>query len=521
MSRKKLALKIGSMSTAVFLSRILGLVRDIITTAFFGTNYVADAFQVAFQIPNLLRKLFGEGALSAAFIPLYSEIGVKKNRKEQINFGINVLSILTTFLMILSTLGIIFSPIIVKLLAPGFDEPTYNLTLHLIRIIFPYLFFIGLSSTLISILNAHDYFFIPGLSSAFLNIAMIGSLGIYVLFYPNSSIEEQATIWSVGVVLGGLLQTVVNFPLLKKIGYSFKINMNLKGNDIAAVWKKFLPGVMGLAIRQVNLAFDLILASLLATGSIAALNYGNRLMQFPLGIFGVATGVAVLPLFSRLIAEKKWEELIDNLNFSMLSLAFVMLPIIAIIAALGKDMIYLLFMRGAFNENSLQMTYIAFLCYASGLLFYSWNRLLIPIFYANKDTKTPVKISAIIVVLNITLNYVLMQFIGHAGLALATSISAFIQYLILSSIIKKKLPLIVIKNQVKDLTKIIFLSLVIWLSIIFLSRFIPQKSYLFAALRLVTFGALGGFIMIFGSQILEIENSKTLGKIIWKKLSRR
>ncbi len=521
MSRKKLAQKIGSMSTAVFLSRILGLVRDIITTAFFGTSYVADAFQVAFQIPNLLRKLFGEGALSAAFIPLYSEIGVKRSRKEQIKFGINVLSILTTFLMLLSIIGIVFSPIIVKFLAPGFDQQTYNLTLHLIRIIFPYLFFIGLSSTLISILNAHDYFFIPGLSSAFLNIAMIGALGIFVLLKPDSSIEEQATIWSIGVVLGGFLQTVVNFPLLKKVGYGFKINMNLKGDDIAAVWRKFLPGVAGLAIRQVNLAFDLILASLLATGSIAALNYGNRLMQFPLGIFGVATGVAVLPLFSRLIAEKKWEELVDNLNFSMLSLAFIMLPIIAIIAALGKDMIYLLFMRGAFNENSLQMTYIAFLCYASGLLFYSWNRLLIPIFYANKDTKTPVKISAIVISLNIILDYVLMQFIGHAGLALATSISALVHYFILISILKKKLPVINIKNQAKNLTKITFLSLIIWLSIIYLSRFIPQQSHLFAALRLVVFGILGIIIMVFGAQVLDIENSKVLGKLIWKKLSKK
>ena len=298
MGKRDLAKKVGSMSTAVLLSRILGLLRDIMTTAFFGTQYVADAFQVAFQIPNLLRKLFGEGALSAAFIPLYSEIGIKKGRKAQIYFGLNVLSILTTFLLLLSALGIIFAPIIVRLLAPGFDQPTYQLTLYLIRIIFPYLLLIGLSSTLISILNAHNYFFVPGLSSAFLNVAMISALGIFVLINRNSTTEEQAVVWSIGVVLGGILQTIINFPLLKKLGYHFSLNFNLRGKNIAAVWQRFLPGVAGLAIRQVNLAVDLILASLLATGSIAALNYGNRLMLFPLGVFGVAAGVAVLPIFS-------------------------------------------------------------------------------------------------------------------------------------------------------------------------------------------------------------------------------
>ena len=513
--------KVGSMSTAVFISRVLGLIRDIMTTAFFGTNYVADAFQVAFQIPNLLRKLFGEGALSAAFIPLYSEIGVKKGRQAQIHFGLNVLSILTTFLMILSALGIIFSPIIVKLLAPGFDAQTYGLTLHLIRIIFPYLLLIGLSSTLISILNAHDYFFIPGLSSAFLNIGMIGSLGLFIILRPDSSIEEQATIWSIGVILGGILQTIINFPLLKKLGYSIKINMNLRGKDIAAVWQRFLPGVAGLAIRQVNLAFDLILASLLATGSIAALNYGNRLMQFPLGIFGVATGVAVLPLFSRLIAEEKWDELLDNLNFSLISLAVIMLPIVAIIAALGKDIIYLLFMRGAFDEHSLQMTYQAFLCYSLGLIFYCWNRLLIPIFYAAKDTKTPVKISVVIVVLNITLNYILMQFIGHAGLALATAISACVQYLILLTVLKRKFPAIKLKNQFKNLAKIALLSVIIWLIITWLVQVYPSRTISAALVRLISSGSLAVLIMVGGSQILNIENSKVLGRRIWRKLLRK
>ena len=217
MSKKKLVRNSGSMSIAVFISRIFGLLRDIMMTNYFGTSYVADAFRVAYQIPNFLRKLFGEGALSAAMVPIYNEIGVKKGKKAQINFALNVLSILTVFLTVLCLLGIVLAPVIVKILAPGFDEVTRQLVIKLARILFPYLFLIGLSSTLISILNSHDRFFIPGLSSAFLNISMIGCLGIFVLMNKTSTMESKIFVLSLGVIAGGVLQTIINFPLLKKI----------------------------------------------------------------------------------------------------------------------------------------------------------------------------------------------------------------------------------------------------------------------------------------------------------------
>ncbi|MCK4694660.1 MAG: murein biosynthesis integral membrane protein MurJ, partial [Candidatus Cloacimonetes bacterium] len=218
MSKKKLVKNIGSMSVAVFISRIFGLLRDIIMTYFFGTSYVADAFQVAYQIPNLLRKLFGEGALSAAFVPIYNEIGIKQDKKSQINFALNVLSLLSTFLLVLCLIGIFLAPLIVRVIAPGFDDKTYLLAMKLTRIMFPYLFLIGLSSTLISVLNSHNYFFIPGLSSAFLNIAMIGCLGIFIFLNEAPTVESKVVIWAYGVILGGILQTIVNFPILWRIG---------------------------------------------------------------------------------------------------------------------------------------------------------------------------------------------------------------------------------------------------------------------------------------------------------------
>jgi len=521
MSRKKLAKNIGSMSVAVFISRIFGLVRDIFMTGFFGTSYVADAFQVSFQIPNLLRKLFGEGALSAAFIPIYNEIRLQKGKKGQIEFALNILSILSLLLLILCLLGIILAPLIVKILAPGFDEKTYFLAIKLTRLMFPYLFFIGISSTLISILNSHEKFFIPGLSSAFLNISMISFLGIFVLLKQNATLENEITVWSLGVVFGGFLQTLVNLPLLKKIGYSVKINFRLKNENLKIVWKKFLPGVVGLAIRQVNLAVDLILASFLVTGSIAALSYGNRLMQLPLGVFGVSAGVAVLPLFSKLTAEKKWRELGEHLKFSIDFLAFLMLPLTALMVGLGKDIIRLLFMRGAFNQNSLNMSYHALLFYALGLVFYALNRILIPIFYAQKDTTTPVKISAFIVVLNIILNIILMKLMQLSGLALATSLSAIIQFFVLKKFLKKKIPQFSFPKMGKNIGKIVFLSLILFGGIVLTNCYFVPKTFSESLFKLIIVSFVGIVFYILGSQLLKVEHISTIKQKIWQKIQKR
>ncbi len=521
MSKRKLAKNIGSMSLAVFISRIFGLARDIISTAFFGTSYVADAFRVAFQIPNLLRRLFGEGALSAAFIPIYSEIGINKGKSDQINFALNVLSILSLFLLILCGIGILLTPIIVKLIAPGLDDVTTLLVIKLTRILFPYLFLIGMSSTLISILNSHDYFFIPGLSSAFLNLAMIGSLGIYILLKKDASMEDNIAIWSWGVLLGGVLQTIVNLPLLRRIGYSVRANFNFRSDALQAVWKRLIPGAIGIAVRQINLIADTILASLLVSGSIAALGYGNRLMQLPMGIFGIAAGVAVLPLFSRLVTEKKWLELQDNLKFSIISLAYIMLPVTAIIAGVGRDLIRILFLRGKFDMLSLEMTYQALLFYSLGIIFYSLNRLLIPVFYANKDTKTPVKISAVIVVVNVALNIILMRYMQHAGLAFATSISAALQYFILRNSLQKNYSEIQFPKVTKPLLKITFLSAVIFGALLLINSKFLTISFITAIYKIILASIVSVVIMFIGSRIVKIEYSENIQNRLWQKFRKR
>ncbi len=519
MANRILAKNIGSMSLAVLISRFFGLARDIIFAGFFGASYVADAFQVGYQIPNLLRKLFGEGALSAAFIPIYNELEQKKGRSEQIKFALNILSLLTLFLTFLTLLGIILAPLIARILAPGFDEQSYSLTVKLTRIMFPYLFLIGLSSTLISILNSHNYFFIPGLSSALLNIGMILFLGtFYFLFQGNQ--EEQVTVLAFGVLFGGILQTIVNLPLLKKIGYQIHLNFNMKGQGLQDLWRRFIPGVVGLAIREVNLAVDIILASFLITGSIAALQYGNRLMQLPLGIIGISASSAVLPMFSRYTAARDWKNLSESLRFSTVTLVYLMLPVTVLFVVLGKDIIRLIFMRGAFDIFALDMTYRALLFYSLGLVFYSLTRTVIPIYYANKDTKTPVKISAGIVLLNIILNIVLMQYLQHAGLALASSLSSLVHYVVLMNVLKKKLPEVKLKRLGHNVLKIILMSLILFLIVYFTSNLFKVENILDLIIKISVYLIGCSVIYYLGTYLLKVEYIHGIKELLWRRFRR-
>lgn len=507
------------MSVGVLLSRFSGLLRDIVFAYFFGVSYVADAFQFAYEIPNLLRKMFGEGALSAAFIPEYKEQGIKKGSENQIRFALNILSLLSVFLLILCLIGILLAPLIVSIIAPGFEGKVYELTTKLTRILLPYLFLIGLSSTLISILNSHNYFFIPALSSMFLNFGMVGSLVLFTLFF-ETTMEVKVKVYALGVLIGGLMQIIVNLPLLKRVGYRLRINLNLRGDALKKVWQRFIPGVIGLMIRQVNLLADKIIASLLPVGSIAALTYGNRVMQLPLGIIGISVSTAVLPLFSEYVAKKKFKALEERIRFSLSVLSLFMIPMTLIMAVLGDNLIEILFLRGAFDQKALTMSYSALLFYVLGLLFFSVNRTLIPVFYAYKDTKTPVKISAVIVGVNIVLNIILMQFLAHAGLALSTSISALVQMIILLISMKRKIRISYMKVFGNSF-RIIIICLVLLPILLSLKPIFMDMGFI---LKLTTFVGISvvSFIFVFlGAYILKFEYFEELKKILWKRLQKK
>ncbi len=516
MSKNRLAKNISIMSVSVFLSRILGLIRDQVMAYFFGTTFYNDAFNAAFNLPNLLRRLFGEGALSAAFVPIYNEIGVKKSKKEQYNFALNVMSLLSAFLLILTGLGVLLAPYLIKLFFPGFDAGTSELTVSLTRILFPYLFCIGLSSTMIAILNSHDKFFMTGLSSGLLNIGWMAFLIIPRLMGIESNylLVHYA---SYGVLVGGVLQILINIPFLIKLGYHFKLSLKITGEAISALWRRFIPGVIGIGVRQLNLIADNLMASFLQTGSITALMYGNRLMQLPLGIFGIATSTAVLPMFSRYVVEEKWKELSDSLRFAILSLANIMIPIAVLLIGLGEDIITVLFKRGEFDTQAVSMTYFALMFYSIGLLFFSINQTLIPLFYANKDTKTPVILASFMVVLNISLNYVLMQFMGHGGLALSTTVTAIVNCTILLLLIKKRYKFIKFSGIALNIIKALGLSGLLFVLVNFLtSLYNPQSIWLlFAKVGAISIVTVALYITL--ATLMKIDYADYAVKRLWQR----
>ncbi len=518
---KNLAKNVAKVSLATLLSRISGLFRDIISTYFFGTTYVADAFRVAFLIPNMLRLLFGEGVLSAAFIPLYNEFLKNKTKEETIHFALNILSISLSFLVLLSLIGILIAPLIVKVVAPGFEQKTAMLSIKLTRIMFPYILLIGLTSVIIAILNSHNIFFTPSISPVMLNLGMIISVSAYALL-TNSSMVDRIYFLAFGVSIGGVMQLLVNVSLLKRIGYKLRFWINLKQREIRQVWSRMVPGIIGLAIRQVNLVVDTLLASLLVSGSIAALGYGSRLMQLPLGVFGIAIGTAVLPLFSKHTANNDNEGLQTSLQFAMHFIMIIMLPIIAVIITMGKDFIMLLFYQGEFKEQALWMTYNAFVFYSVGLISFSGVRTLASVFYAKKDTKTPVKIAVVAMISNVILNLILMRYLQLSGLALATSLSATIQVILLWILLNKKFLAVELQKLWVNFLKVLILSIVIFIISHFLSGIFITTNKFYLLLKIGVILIIVFSFYICGLYLMKVQSAswRMIKRQIWKRFGK-
>ncbi len=516
MSQQKLARNISMMTAAIFLSRVLGLVRDQVMAFCFGTSFLNDAFVVGFKLPNLLRSMFGEGALSASFVPIYNEIGIREDKRRQITFALQILGILTFFCLLLTVLGVALAPLIVKLIYPGLAPKTYTLAVILTRIMFPYLFWIALSSTMIAILNSHDRFFMTGLSSGMLNLGMILSM-VVPRFVLGITGEELVRWGAWGVFGGGLLQTVINFPYLKQLGYPFKLMLNFGGEALRTMWKRLIPSLIGVGIREINLIADSLMASFLAVGSISALEYGNRLFQLPLGMFAISAGTALLPAYSRLVTRKDYGELSKNLRFASVSLAYVLLPVTTLIVALGGDLVQVLFQRGAFDAKASLWTQQALLYYSLGLVFFGLNQTLTPLFYANKDTRTPVRIAAAMVALNIVLNFILMQFMQHRGLALATSLTALANYILLLAVMRKKMPQLEWGGILQNILKTVLICVVLLGFLLLAKRlFVPVGTGQVIA-RGIALAGLSLLLYYFLGRLFKLDYFDTSLARLWKK----
>ena len=433
---KKVAKAAGVVGGATLLSRILGFIRDVVIAFFFGAGLSSDAFFVAFRIPNLLRRLFAEGSLSIAFIPVFSEYLANRGRDEAFKMARSAIILLSIILAFTAIAGILLSPIIIRLIAPGFinSPEKLSITILLTRIMFPYIFFIGLVALAMGILNVLDHFVAPALAPVFLNIAMICSV-----FVISPHLKNPIVGLAIGVIAGGFLQLSLQIPFLIKKKFYFWKQAPFFHPGLKKIGRLMLPAIFGAAVYQINILVGTLLASMLPEGSVSYLYYADRLVQFPLGIFAIATATAVLPSLSRQAAAKDMDALKKTFTFAMKLVLFITIPSMVGLIVLREPIVALLFNRGAFSYEAVRLTAFALLCYSIGLWAFSAVRIVVSTFYALQDTKTPAKMAVYSIIANIILSIILMGPLEHGGLALATSLSSMLNLGLLLCMLKMKL----------------------------------------------------------------------------------
>lgn len=445
----------GIMSVATFISRVLGYVKDMILAVYFGATGLSDTFFVAFRIPNLLRELFAEGSMSSAFIPVLTEYQTKNGKDEAKRLVRITFTFIMIFVGLICLTGIIFAPSIVTAIAPGFLSmpEKFSLTVLLTRAMFPFLLFISLAALIMGALNSRRVFFIPALAPAMLNVSII-----VTVISLASKMEQPIIAVAIGVALGGFVQFAFQIPSFLKNGYSLKPEYDFRHPGLKKMSILMLPATMGMAVNQINIFVSTILASYLAAGSITYLYYSMRLVQFPIGIFGVAMGMAVLPTLSEHAIKGDYDKLRDDFSFALRLLFFITIPAMTGLIALREPIVNILFQRGKFDYAATAGTADALLFYSLGIWAIVGVRIVTASFYSMQDTKTPIKILVVTVMTNIILSLILMRPLKHSGLALANALASTVNFLLLFYFLRKKLERLGARRIIKSFLKISFAS---------------------------------------------------------------
>ncbi|MDP2829565.1 MAG: murein biosynthesis integral membrane protein MurJ [Sulfuricellaceae bacterium] len=411
---------VGSMT---LLSRVLGFVRDTIIARAFGAGIATDAFFVAFKLPNLLRRLFAEGAFSQAFVPILAEYKNKQGHEATRDLVDHVATLLALILFVVSVIGILAAPVVVYLSAPGFADESakFDLTVQLLRYIFPYIFFISLVSLASGVLNTYSRFAVPAFTPALLNLSFIGC-ALWLTPYMNPPVLALA----VAVLLGGILQLGLQLPFLAKIGLLPRWRLNLKDEGVWRILKLMGPAVLGVSVAQISLLINTIFASFLDTGSVSWLYYADRLMEFPTALLGVALGTILLPSLAKHYADDDPQQFSSLLDWGLRLTLILALPAALGLAMLAVPLISTLFFYGKFSLHDLWMTREALMAYSAGLLGLIMVKILAPGFYARQNIKTPVKIALFTLFATQLMNLAFVWHLKHAGLALAIGLGACI-----------------------------------------------------------------------------------------------
>jgi putative peptidoglycan lipid II flippase len=429
----------GIVALAVMLSRVLGLARELIFAGFFGAGRGMDAYITAYRAPNLLRDLFAEGALSVAFVTVFSKLGVEKSHEAAWDLARKMATLALVFMSIVTLLGIVFAPALIAVLAPGFDAEKSAFAVELTRIMFPFILMVSLAALVMGMLNSRNVFGIPALASSFYNLGSIFG-GVTIAWLIDPAFGPRALIgMAIGTLIGGFLQLAVQIPSLKKVGFTFHFDFGWRDEQVKRVLWLMLPAVIAASAVQVNVMVNSIFASFLEDGAVSWLSYAFRLMQLPLGIFGVAVATVTLPAVSKIAAGGDMAHFRETLAKAVRLALFLTLPATVGLMMMSSEIIGLIYQRGKFTANDTLQTAQALKFYAVGLMAYACIKVLSPAFYALERKWTPMLVTFFGIGLNILLNWQLTfrMGLGHKGLALSTGLVASIDFVILYFLMRR------------------------------------------------------------------------------------
>ena len=514
--KRRLVKETVAVSAPTLLSRILGFIRDVIQAFYLGTGRSSDAFSIAYVIPNLLRRLTGEGTMTAAFIPIFTQQKKEKTREELWDFANAFFFDLTFIMALITIIGIIFSPLLVKIIAFGFKDiqGKWELTIVLTRVMFPYIFLISLAALAMAILNSFKKFFVPAFTPVLFNLSIIT---VAVLF--AGQVEEPAFIFAAGVVIGGIFQLFFQIPFLWRQGMKFKFGLSFTHPAVRKVAALMIPGIFGTGIYQINFAISRMIASSLEEGSVASLYFSSRVQEFTLGLFSIALSIALLPTFSEFAAHNDMPGMKKTLVFSLKLICLVTFPAAVGLVVLNQPIIQVLFERGLFNAQSTAISASCLLYFALGIPFISGVKILSPVFYSLKDTKSPVIVAFFVMISYIALSLILMGPLRVGGIALALSISSIFNFVLLFILLEKKIGSIrkkeLFSSAVRSLVSALMMGGGVWF---FIKHFeFDSLSFLEKLGALLGAIAMGMAVYILLSLLFNPEELKSLKNIFSRK----
>ena len=458
LSRKKsLFKKVGVISFITTISRVLGLIREIVRATFLGTSFYNDAFTLAFSLPNLFRRLTAEGVMINAFIPVFCKVQKEEGEQSALNYASSFFWMATLVLVIFSMLFIAFSPWLVQyIFAPGFKEESLSLTIFLTRFMFLYIVFISLAAIGQGVLNSFSQFWVSAVTPVLLNISIIGFAIWLSPRLPNPTFG-----FAMGVIIGGLIQLGFHYPFLRKKGFRLFTGVDFRNPHLAETFKLIIPTIFGVGIYQINIIVSNLIATTVGEGAISSLNFSNRLLELFLGIFVILIVTVILPKFSNLFLEKQFDQITIDLRFALRMTTFISLPIIVGTYLLSEDIVSLLYKRGLFDQKSVLLTAGALKYHIIGLVFISWNRLLVTSYQAARYLRRMVQISFVVMIVNIIIALWLSMEMKHLGIALANSISQATQTVLLLYFIHEfGVGKIISLKMIKQILKILFCCII-------------------------------------------------------------